>query len=80
MNESLEIPVIYNGREFSFKAKLVQFGYIHKIEVQLNDHVVFLEPDEEGKYRASLDPVKENSLTADEGGLLKEIIAVLEKL
>ena len=52
--DTFDIPVIYQGKELQFKARLLQLGYIHKIEIDVNGHQVFLEKDDEGNYRAVL--------------------------
>jgi hypothetical protein len=78
MDDTIEIPVTYKGEEYSFQAKVTGFGYTYRLEVQVGDSVVLLEPDEERNYRAVMDPSKEHSLSSNEMELVKEIIAVLE--
>ena len=80
MDDNIEIPVTYKGQEYCFKAKLVSFGYIHRIEVNLNDHIVLLEPDEERNYRVITDPSKDQSFSTVEKDLLREIIRVIDSI
>ena len=56
MNDTFHIPVTYKGKEIIFKAKLLNVGYSYKIEVQVDEHVIVLEPDEERNYRATVNP------------------------
>ncbi len=80
MDNQIEIPVTYRGKELSFKAKVINYGYIHKIEVQLNDHLLLLEHDEEQQYRVSMDTDNEAKFTIEEKELLNEIISVLHSV
>lgn len=52
MNESFEIPVVYKGKELAFPAEVIRYGYVHRIQVDIDSQIVFLEKDEEGNYRA----------------------------
>lgn len=52
MDNEFEIPVVYKGEEIMFPAKLLAYGYTHKIEVDINGTTIFYEPDEERNYRA----------------------------
>jgi hypothetical protein len=56
MDEPFELPVTYKGEERSFPAQLLQLGYTHKFQVEVNDVTVLFEPDEERNYRAMIDP------------------------
>lgn len=56
MNELFELPVTANGKDLLFPARLLQLGYTHKFEVDVYGTQVFFEPDEEGAYRAVVDP------------------------
>jgi hypothetical protein len=52
MNDLFMIPVTYNGKELEFGGRMLIHGYIHRIEVIVDDIPVLFEPDEEQNYRA----------------------------
>jgi hypothetical protein len=52
MDDGFEIPVTYKGKDLSFTARLLTYGYSYKIEVDVNGTKVFFEPDEERNWRA----------------------------
>ena len=56
MDDSFELPVFYNNQEILLPAQLHQYGYTYKIEVDVNGISVFFERDEEGNWRAIVDP------------------------
>jgi hypothetical protein len=56
MDEPFDLPVIYKGQELLLPAQLIQQGYTHKFRVMIKDVEVYYEPDEEGNYRALVDP------------------------
>ena len=78
MDDTIDIPVVYKGEDYNFNARVVGFGYTYRLEVQLNDKFVILEPDEERNYRAVSDPSKDHNFSADEIALMSEIIKVLD--
>ncbi len=77
MHDSFQIPVTYAGSEYLFEARLRPSGYVTLIEVDVNGHIIFFEPDEEGNYRAVI-PFN-TYITGDEPNpaLLGEIAGVL---
>ena len=58
MNEPFDITFLFGGKDVSFTAKLLQYGYSHKISVDVHGSEVFFEPDEEGHYRAIIEPAE----------------------
>ena len=56
MDEPFDLPVAYKGQELLLPAQLIQQGYTHKFQVLVKDVEVYYEPDEEGNYRALVDP------------------------
>jgi hypothetical protein len=52
MDNSFDLPVTLNGKEYVFPASLISYGYSYKIEVNVFDTIVSFEPDEERSYRA----------------------------
>lgn len=60
MDYDLEVPVSYKNQDLIFIAKFIQFGYSYKFEVDVNEILVFFEPDEERNFRAIIDPINDN--------------------
>jgi hypothetical protein len=56
MPDSFLLPVYYNGTEKEYPAQMLRYGYNHKIQVIINSTAVAFEHDEEGSYRAVIDP------------------------
>ena len=56
MNNDFELPVSYKGKELLFPGQLHQYGYSQKIEISVNGASIFFERDEEGNWRAIVDP------------------------
>jgi hypothetical protein len=78
MYEVFDLPVKHRGHEILFPAQLVQAGYMHKFKVTVGDTEVLFEPDEEGTYRALIEPEKiGKDFTSD---LLADIAASIEKV
>ncbi|HUC81435.1 MAG TPA: hypothetical protein VMR70_10990 [Flavisolibacter sp.] len=56
MFDEFELPVNYRNEELLFPAQLQQAGYTHRFRVDVYGLDVFFEPDEEGAYRAIINP------------------------
>jgi hypothetical protein len=81
MNEAFEIVVTYKNETYSFNAKLLQYGYTHRIIVSVNNRDVIFEPDEERNYRAFADPRDpENANRELDVGLLEAIAKTIESI
>lgn len=52
MDDYFTIPVIVDGKELEFEGRLLLHGYVHRIEVIVDNIPVLFEPDEERNYRA----------------------------
>ena len=52
MDDGFLLPVILENEKMSFPAKIVQYGYVVKLEVEIEGTVVTFEPDEERNWRA----------------------------
>ena len=77
MEENFEIPVIYNGEDLLFKASIKAFGYIPRIEVDINGSLIIFEQDEEGKYRAlasTEDLLNKKHIDVELLGLVTEVL------
>lgn len=79
MNDPFELPVTYKGTEMSFPAGLLQQGYLHCFQVNINGQIVVFEPDEERNYRALVDPALMDKMKVDID-LLQEIALALQRL
>jgi len=79
MENTFQLPVYYRGKEEEFASQLLQFGYIHKIQVDVNGIAVMFEPDEERNYRAYVDPSSEEFDKLDPV-LLKAIAEAIERI
>jgi hypothetical protein len=54
MEQEFELPVMYKESELSFHARLLNYGYSYKLEVEIEGVKVLFEPDEERNWRALL--------------------------
>jgi hypothetical protein len=52
MADTFQLPIEDNGEEKEYPAKILRFGFTHKVEVTIDGVVVTFEPDEEKNYRA----------------------------
>jgi len=80
MDDSFEIPVEYKGREYSFSAKLLKLGYIYRFLVDVNRTEVYFEQDDEGNYRALVDPSNLDEGVKINKGLLEAIAISLKEI
>jgi hypothetical protein len=80
MEEPLLLPVTYRNEELELEFSLQRFGYIQRVGVRIGEVVVFFEPDEEGSYRALVNPEQIEQSRSLSVGLLQAIAAQLEKL
>lgn len=65
------------GKEFEFPAEVIRYGYVHRIQVAVEDQILFLEKDEEGNYRAIADAANTKELERD---LVQGIVSSVEEL
>jgi hypothetical protein len=78
MDDLTTIPVTYLGKELEFDAKFYPYGFIHRIELELDGVTVFFEPDEERNYRAVVAPEHSDKSHKLDTGLLAVIAAQLK--
>lgn len=71
--------MVYKGIQFHFPARLVQAGYVHRFEVEIEGYEIWFEPDEEHNYRALVDAAQLNKIKM-EVGLLKAVAEAIESL
>ncbi len=82
MEEEFELPVTFNGKSLTFPAKLLNFGYTIKLEVEIEETKVIFEPDEERNWRALLsweDLQANKKLNADLLKAIAEVILAITK-
>ena len=79
LQETLEIPVTYKGKELALGAHALRVGYVNHIIVDVHGTPITIERDEEGNYRALIAPEDANSHKLDLG-LIKALVKVLESL
>ena len=80
MEEEFDLPVLFNNKELSFPARLLNYGYSYKLEVSIDDTKVFFEPDEERNWRALIsyeDIMADKKISVD---LLKAIALSIEEV
>ena len=80
MDEGFDIPVTHKGKELLFPARLVSFGWTHKIEVEVAGTVVFFERDEEREWRALLSAEDAEAGKKVDAELMKAIVDSLEEI
>ena len=80
MDEQFDLPIQYKGEQYIFKGALIVQGYTHKFNVDVNGQIIVFETDEEGNYRALLNPneLEKNQYINIE--LLKKIAEALEAI
>lgn len=80
MNEEFDLPVLFDNKQYHFKARLLQFPLTHKFQVDVNGIEVLFEPDEERNYRAWIEPTNKEALTKVNPHLLKEVAVAIESI
>lgn len=75
MEHFFSLPIVYNGAEIEYKARLVTFGYSYKFYIMVDKTELVIEKDDEGNYRV----LSENNAYID-AGLCKAIIASLQQI
>ena len=80
MEDNFELPVLFNKKDLKFPARLLQYGYTAKLEVEIEGTKVLFEPDEERNWRAviSYDDVRASKKLNTE--LLKSVAEAIEAL
>jgi hypothetical protein len=78
MEEEFELPVTFNNTELIFPARLLNYGYSYKLEINIEGTKVLFEPDEERNWRALIGQEDINSNKKISAELLKEIASGIE--
>ena len=77
MDESFEIPVLYKGKELLYPAEVIRYGYVHRILINVDRQLLYLEKDEENNYRAIVDEKNTKELDRE---LVQTIVLSVEAL
>jgi hypothetical protein len=56
MTDDFQLPITYKGKELSYPARLLHFGYVYKFEVEVEATIIQFERDDSGDWRALLSP------------------------
>jgi hypothetical protein len=56
MSQIFELPVTYRSEEYLFPSELMQTGYTFKISMKIRETDLLFEQDEEGNFRAMVEP------------------------
>lgn len=78
--DELTLPLIFDGKEMELPLQMYAYGYTFRVKVLFGETEVIFEPDEEGSYRALVDPgqIDENKMLNPR--LLQATAEALEKL
>ena len=79
MDDDFELELSFKGKDLIFPARLLQMGYIYKIQVDLEDRQVLFERDEERNWRVLVDPEEQGVKTPDRE-LLGAIAGILDEI
>jgi hypothetical protein len=80
MEDEFDLPVTVNNIEHSFPARLLNYGYSCKLEVDIDGTKVIFEPDEEQNWRVLItneDLAANKKITRD---LLEAIASSIETI
>ena len=80
MDEEFELPVWFNNTELNFPAKLLNYGYSYKLEVDIDGTKLLFEPDEERSWRALIAYEELNANKKISADLLKAIASSIDEI
>jgi hypothetical protein len=80
MADNFQIPVTYRDTELLIPARLLQYGYTLRIEVEINGEKVFFERDEERNWRALMPYSENNKGIFPDPELLQKIATSIEDI
>lgn len=78
--DEFELPVSFNEKELSFPARLLNYGYSYKLEVDIDGDKILFEPDEERNWRALVAYEEINTSKKINIELLKAIALSIEDI
>ena len=74
------LPLSYQGEKLEFECRVYRFGYIHRVEVLIDDIAVQFELDDGQNYRALVSPEQMEQSRKLSVGLLQAIAQQLESI
>lgn len=80
MEDHVELPVTYNNQQLNFPARLLNYGYSYKLEVNIDGAKLLFEPDEERNWRALITYEDLNADSKINVDLLKAIVSSIEQM
>ena len=80
MTDNFILPISFQDEELEFPARLLQFGFTFKIEVEVNGVKWLFERDEERNWRAGLPFEQANMQVKIREGLLEAIAGKIEEI
>lgn len=80
MEDEFLLPVSFKDKQLHYPARLLNYGYSSKLEVEIDGTKVIFEPDEERNWRAliSYEDVKANKKMSKE--LLEAVAGVIQNI
>jgi len=76
MDQPFDLPVVMNGNEIIYPARLIKRVYSYKIHVQVDEQEIVFEPDEERNFRAIIENSDKRQVRIE---IVKAIGEALEK-
>ena len=73
MEQTFTLPIVHNGKEYSFEGELISTGYTYKIRIDISGQIITYEPDEERNFRAIVENADHDSVNKIDTGLLQAI-------
>jgi hypothetical protein len=80
MNNEFDLPVSFNNKELNFPARLLDYGYTYKLEVDVDGIKILFEPDEERNWRVLMLPEGLNTNEKIDIDILKAIVSSIETI
>ncbi len=80
MEDDFTIPVSFYNKDYAFIARLRNYGYSYKIEVDIKDGTILFEPDEERNWRVMVSYEEATAGKKVDAELLKAIATALDGL
>lgn len=77
MNETIMLPVEYQGETVELPLTIVQLGYTYQLHIQVNERILIFEKDDEGEYRVIGNDAGQGTVS---NKLVSAIVATLEAI
>ncbi len=80
MNDAFYIPVSFGGLDYNFPARLLNYGYTIKLEVDIEGNTILFEHDEERNWRALIPFDEIPAAKKTNAELLKAVAEAIEEI